>query len=399
MATPISKISPQLFDNIQYGFVDAVQKAFETVQSDATNLLYVLAALEIALFGLAWAIRQEEAFGLLLLKVVKIGFFFMFILYFPSLVNYLMKGFLLEAYNVASDKGAIFLFHPGKVWEIGFKAGVSMMKLSVEYGTYNIGMSLIYLILGFGLLVMFALIGAQIILVVVLFYLLMMLTLIIMPLGLIKPMEGLFYKAAQSLFKAGARVFTITIILGVSFPLWKAMKLENVSQATGLEKPLGLFFLTLIILFLLSKLPAIMADSIGKLGGNIFDGMFGNGSPSVNVNVASPAGGASFSGHGPVGSVSAGSSMAGGYSGAASGSSISAATTVVSGGSSGGGGSTGSGAPASTSVTVNSTANAASVKGPSKGAGVDQASNVSISKQTLSQIQNTVKQAMGSKDS
>ncbi len=394
MAEQISKLDPKLFDSIQSGFIDAVQKGFDAVQTDATNLFYVLAGLELALFGLAWVIRQEEAFGLLVLKIVKIGLFFAFITYFPALVNYLMQGFLKEAYTVASDKGAIYLFHPGKVWEIGFKAGVSMMKLAVEYGSYNYGMSLIYLILGFGLLFMFTLIGAQIILVVTLFYLLLILTLILIPLGLIKPMEDFFYRAAQSLFKAGARVFTVAIILGVAFTLWKGFKLTNISESTGLEKPMGLFFLTLVILFLLWKLPGIMADSVGRVGGNIFDGIFGSNSTSVNVSGGAPV--SMQGGYSSPGQVSAAASMSGGGFAPASGASIAAATTVVGGAptSVSSGGSSASGA--STNVTVNPTSAAAAINAGNKpkAGGVGQASSVSISKETLNKIQDTVKQAM-----
>ncbi|MDC0535479.1 type IV secretion system protein [Francisellaceae bacterium] len=395
MAEQISKLDPKLFDSIQAGFIDAVQKGFDAVQTDATNLFYVLAGLELALFGLAWVIRQEEAFGLLVLKIVKIGLFFAFITYFPALVNSIMQGFLKEAYTVASDKGAIYLFHPGKVWEIGFKAGVSMMKLAVEYGSYNYGMSLIYLILGFGLLFMFTLIGAQIILVVSLFYLLLILTLILIPLGLIKPMEDFFYQAAQSLFKAGARVFTVAIILGVAFTLWKGFKLTNISETTGLEKPMGLFFLTLVILFLLWKLPGIMADSIGRVGGNIFDGIFGSSSSTVNVSGGQPV--AMQGGYSGGGQVSAAAVMSsGGGAAPVSGASIAAATTVVGGAptSISGGGSSSSGA--APSVTVNATGTAAAVNSgnKAKSGGVDQASSVSISKDTLNKLQDTVKQAM-----
>ena len=394
-------LGAKLFNNIQTGFIEGVQGAFQTVQDDATGLLYVLAGLEMALFGLAWMIRQEEAFGLLIMKVFKIGLFFMFVTYFPALLNYLIQGFLREAYHVATDKGAIFLFHPGKVWEVGFKPGVSMMKLAVEYGTYNFGMSLIYLILGFGSLCMFAIIGAQIILTVVLFYLLMVLALIIIPLGLIKPMENFFYKAAQALFQAGARVFTIAVILGIAFPLWKTLSLKQVSADTGLEKPLALFFLTLVILFLCLKMPAIMARSIGKVGGNLFDGLFGGSSTSVTVSSSGAPSPSPAPAQPAGGQQSVAVSESGGASGAVSGSSLVAATTVVgSSGGSGGGGGGGAAAPAAASVTVSGGATGGATAGKGKGGGVGQASNVtaSISKQTLSKNSGGVQKAMDNKD-
>ena len=392
MAEPISKLDPKLFDSIQTGFIDAVEKGFDAVQTDASKIFFALVTIELVIFGLAWAIRQEEAFGALIFKVIKFGFFYAFIIYFPAFVDFLIKGFLYEAYNIASDKGAIYLFHPGKVWEIGFKAGVSMMKLSVEYGSYNYGMSLIYLILGFGLLTMFTLIAAYIILIVVLFYLSLIVVLLMLPFGVFKAMEDFFYRAAQFLFKVGVQVFTVAIILGVSFTLWKGFKLHDVSASTGLEKPLGLFFLTMVILFLLWKLPSTLSQAVGRVGGNIFDGIFGNSAPSVTVNAP-----AQFSGHsvsGPVGYMATPSGgNVGGHSAAVGGASIAAATTVVSGPatSASSGGSTVSGA---TNVTVNSTATAASLGQKEKSGGVGQASNVSISKDTLSKLQDTVKQAM-----
>ena len=388
MADPDTTIlGIKLLENIQTGFIDKINASLNIVQGYASVLLYSLIIIELVLFGLIWAFRGDNAFGVLVIKVIKIGIFISVIKYFPLLLHVIIDGFTFVGFKIVSDKAAIYLFNPGKVWELGFQAGVSMMRLSVEYGTLNIGMSFIYLILGFGTLLLFAAIGAQIILVVSLFYIMALVVLLLAPFGILKPVEQFFYRSVQALIQAGVRVFTVIIILGVAYALWKTMKVTSVSNSTTLEKPLALFFTSFVFMILLYKLPPIIAEGIGKIGGNLFEGMSGGGATSVSVSTQTPAAMSPAVAQVSAASTVVGSMSAGGMT-VASGGGISASTSVVAAGGSAPAGAT----PGATNVSISGGGAASSnlAGGKSKGVGSASSVNQSISTKTLSKLKNSV---------
>ncbi|MBK2126202.1 type IV secretion system protein [Fangia hongkongensis] len=320
-----SILGTQLLDKIQFGFIEHINAKFSALQSSAVTLLAVVAALELAIFGLVWVIKQDEGVGNLIVKFIKIGFFFVIIQYFPALLQFVLEIFIKVGYIVSPEKSKALLFSPGKVWVIGFKAGVSMLKVSVQYGTFNIGLSMLYLVLGMGLLLIFAAIGAQIIISVVLFYFVAVLSLIIIPLGVLKPLQDLFNRAIQSLLRAGVRLFAVILILGVAFTLFQSLKITSITDSTSLEKPLALFFTSFVLLILLYTLPSYLARAVGKPGGNLFENVSSPHASNVVVNqppaYVNPN----------VSSVQAGSSMQSTQSAANNTVSMQAASTVVSG--------------------------------------------------------------------
>ncbi|MFZ9035032.1 MAG: type IV secretion system protein [Francisellaceae bacterium] len=325
MADMTGPLGPQLLDKIQFGFIEQINAKFSALQNSSVGLLAIVATLEVVIFALAWMIKQDEGFGLLIIKLLKIGIFFFIVNSFPMILQGLLGLFIKVGYIIAPEKSQALLFSPGRFWAMGFKAGVSMMKVSAQYGSFNMGLAMMYLFLGLGMLLIFAAIGAQIIISVVLFYFVSVMTLIIVPLGVLKPLQDMFNRAIQHLIAAGVRLFAVILILGVSFEILKGIKVTSVSQSSDLTKPLALFFSSFILMILVYSLPALLARMVGKPGGNIFEGM--SSPQSSSVNVASPA--VSLSVASPVAaasSIHSVSSMASAASG------VQSAATVVAGG-------------------------------------------------------------------
>ncbi len=374
MADVTSVLGTQLLDKIQFGFIEQINAKFGALQDSALKLLAVVAGLELVIFGLVWIIKQDEGVGNLIVKIIKIGFFFTIVKYFPELLQMILATFIKVGYIVAPEKSQALLYSPGKLWGIGFKAGLSMLKVSVQYGTFNMGLSMLYLVLGMGLLLIFAAIGAQIIISVVLFYFVAVLSLIVVPLGVFKPTQDLFYKAIQHLLRAGVRLLAVVFILGVAFTLFQSLKITSITDSTSLEKPLALFFTSFILLILIYTLPNYLARAVGKPGGNIFQNMVAPAGANVVVNqpaqsthVSVPPLGAAASMHGVAGSSTA------------MGGSVQSGATVISGGSYGSSG--------STNVNVSTTVQGGAISGKRQDKVAD-ASNVnkSISDSTIRKI-------------
>ncbi|MCF6775729.1 type IV secretion system protein [Thiotrichales bacterium 19X7-9] len=391
MADAMQLLGPKLFNTIEVTFITKVNAAIDIVKGYSITILLTIAVLELVLFALAWVIKQDESLGMLAVKVLKIGMIFLFITMFPYILQQLIDGFTLIAFKVSGDEAKGYIFSAGNVWKIGFKGGISMLKLAVEYGTYNVGMSFIYLFLGFGMLIIFALIGAQIILLVSVFYAMALVALLMMPLGAFKPFEDLLHSVIQGVFKASVRVFGLILVLGVGYVVWTSsqLKLPAISATTGLEKPLALFFSSLVILILAYKLPGLLAEGVGKIRSNLFESI--QGQPTVSVSTPVVSG---YQGGGVVTSTVVGGVVQGAQGGAfaASGQGLAAASTITST-------QTPSGATSSASNVNVSSSGAGSAT--AKGAKIGDAASISssISDDTLRKLKATVKQAMNEKPS
>lgn len=87
-------LSPFVFNAIQNSYIQNFSVAFGQISQYALQLFYILAVLEICLFGIIWALKQQEMFGLLLFKIIKLGFVFFLITHFATLLNVLVNGTL-----------------------------------------------------------------------------------------------------------------------------------------------------------------------------------------------------------------------------------------------------------------------------------------------------------------
>lgn len=264
-----SNLTPFVFNTIQNTYISKLSQIFGTINHDAIGLFYILAALEIAFFGVIWALKQQEMVGPFLFKVIKLGVIFFFISNYTTLLNVLLNGFTQVGFSGASNKAIATIFGPDLLWKFGFNSGISLLSLAVQYGTANIAMASIYLMLGFGILILFALIACQIILLVVSFYVLSLLALLLLPFGTFVMTEALFHRSIYGVIKAAAKIFALILIVGIGVGIWTSMDPGAFAQNTTLDQPLGLFFTTLIITILAWRVPALVADAIGEVGSQL----------------------------------------------------------------------------------------------------------------------------------
>ncbi len=414
--------SPMVLSTIENQFIHHFTGGFATIGGYATELFYILAGLEIVLFGLMWAIKQEGGLGLFVFKILKLAVIFFVITQFPRLLQVLIDGFTKAGYGLTGGQGGTSLFNPGHLWNYGFDASIALMKLSVQAATINMALSNIYLILGCGLILLFSLIGAQIILIVTAFYLISLLALLLIPIGAFFASRNFFEHAIDSVFRMGARVFALLVVLGIGESIWSQFDLSSLTEAADsisasantmgavspmassagsaapggltLMIPLGFFIATLVIWVLCIKLPGLVAEVVGQIGGRLSDEFSMGGAGSTegsSVSVAMPAG---------VSQVAAGSSLSGAAGIAVSGTGGSYGAQGVAAASSlqGGGGS--AGGAINVSANVNSTGGGASA--PSAGVGASggdkrktqAGADVGISRETLNKLKSTFKQAM-----
>lgn len=259
-------IDPGVITLIQTTFLQHIQKAFPQVLYYAKNLLYIFAGLELVFFGLIWALQQGGEWQYLFFKVLKIGFILLIIQNAAYLLNIVLQSFVDIGSTVANAQHLSgIIFNPAHLWQYGYDIGLGLLKAATVAN--SMGLSVLLLILGFGILFTFALLGIQIVLVILGFYVIALIALLFMPLGIFEPTSKILGTSIQSVLKAGVRVMVLIMVIGVALIIWNKFGLERgLSEPYNINMPLGLLLSALIFLYLSVKLPKIAANIVGDIG-------------------------------------------------------------------------------------------------------------------------------------
>ena len=195
---------------VQDVIVAQLQAGFERVQAVAWPLLYGFAVLELVLVGLGIALGQRAVAGELIGKIIKIGFIVFLIHNYGTLLQAILAGFSWIGEGVGG--GSVMatvqdaMARPGQLWSLGYDPALRLFDVAAKADAQQPGIALIYTVLGFGLLLSFGLIAAQVVFAIVAFYGVALVGLLLVPLGIFRPTEGLLDRALGQILAAAARV-------------------------------------------------------------------------------------------------------------------------------------------------------------------------------------------------
>src|SRR3989338_4537188 len=268
-------IDPGAITFAQTMFLDNIMSVFGVVSGYALDLLYIFAAIEIVIFGLLWAFGQS-GWDRFFFKVLKIGLIFFIIQNYSYLADVIVRSLVQVGGAVAHTKELeSFIFNPAKLWQYGYNEGVMLLKLAATGS--NIGLPMLYIMLGSGILMVFGLLGIQVVLQLSGFYLVEMTSLLFIPFGTFTPAQGMFNRSVQSVLKAAVRVMVIIMVIGVAVTVWSSFALTSVTPdhlpiPFNINQPLGLFFTGLLFLYLAIRLPKMAAESVGSISMRLIEG-------------------------------------------------------------------------------------------------------------------------------
>ena len=281
-------LDPGVVTQVAGAFIEKLQVAWLAVANYAYNSLYLFAAFELVIFGLLWALQRNVGIERLFFRVIKIGLIFFIISNYSWLIEVILRSFTQIAGDVVDfETLKSFLSDPSKLWQFGYDAGVNLLKMATH--EQGLGLALIQIILGLGILFNFGYLGIEVVLQLVGFYLVALGGLIVLPFGVFEPTRKLFDEGVRSLIKAGMRLMTTMIIVGVMVAIWNQFDLTPITETTAfnLNLPLGLFFSALLALSLVKYLPKMMGEMVGNLSGMIFADK--ERSAHINVDQAAPS--------------------------------------------------------------------------------------------------------------
>lgn len=247
---------------VQTTFITHINHAFYLVAHYASNLLFLFAAFEVVVFGLLYAFGQNSSWGELFFKVIKIGLIFFIIQNYAWLLSIVINSFAQIGGLVANTSQlSKYIFNPALIWQVGYNVGLGLLQIVATSSDF--GLVILLSTLGFGILFVFGLLGIQIVVQLVGFYLVALMALITLPLGAFNPSANMFDRSVQAVLKAGVRVAVLIIIIGLVITTWHSFDLINSTAKYNINKILGLFFTSLLFLYLAIKLPSYAANAIG----------------------------------------------------------------------------------------------------------------------------------------
>jgi P-type conjugative transfer protein TrbL len=258
-------IDPAAISFAQNTFLQHINSAFGIVTHYALNLLYLFTVLEIVVFGLMWAVKQNVEWGELLWKILKIGLIFFVIQNYAWFLETIVKSFAQVGGAVANVKNlSKLIFNPALLWQYGYDLSLGLLQ-AATLGN-SIGLILIQSFLGMGLLLIFGLLGIQIVVQIVGFYLVALTGLILAPFGIFVPSANMFENVVRNVFRAGVRVMVLIMVIGVGVAILGAYEpIEVSADKMNISQPLGLFFVALLLLCLAWRLPQLAAEVVGNM--------------------------------------------------------------------------------------------------------------------------------------
>lgn len=281
-------IDPSTITLIQSTFLGNINTAFSTIAHYAFNLLYLFAALELVVLGLAWILQRNIGWDKLFFKVIKIGLIFFVIQNYHWILDTIIRSFAQLAGVIIKDATTTeYIFNPAKIWQYGYDVGVHLLQLAT--GSEHFGLIMILISLGIGILLVFGLLGIQVVVQIVSFYLVSLGALILLPFGAFTPSYNMFDRAARAVLQAGLRLMALIAIIGIAVVVWNGFELTDLATTTNfnINQPLGLFFTALLFLCLTLYLPKIISEAVGNITSVLLDG----GAPiitTVRESIATP---------------------------------------------------------------------------------------------------------------
>ena len=265
-------IDPGVVTLIQSAFLEHLNVGFSIATRYAFNLLYLFAAIELAILGIAWALQRDTGWNKLFFKIIKIGLIFFVIQNYSWILSTIVTSFAkLSGTVVNSDTIAQYVFNPAKIWKYGYDTGVYFLQLASNSNL--LGPTMIQICLGMGILLVFGLLGIQMVVQMVSFYLVSFGALIFLPFGALSASSNMLDKSVQSVLQAGARLMTLIIIIGIAVTTWEEFNVAELATTTNfnINQPLGLFFTALLFLCLAFYLPKIVGQAVGEISSSILE--------------------------------------------------------------------------------------------------------------------------------
>lgn len=251
-------IDPGFISYFQGDFLNQLAHIFKITNQYALRLLYIFLILEIVVLGFMVALGGDFDSSWLFSKILLIGLVIFILKNYSYLLGTLLQSLLGIGTKAANGlEGLDLIENPVHIWKYGYDIGIRLLFLATK--SSGIGLILIYLSLGFGIIITSGLLVIQITLILFGFYFLALSGLIILPLTVFYPMRSLLGAVLTGLLDFGLRIMVLLIILAIAIGIID--QYDFVTEGANLNQFFGLLFFFLAVFMMARYLP----KAAGKL--------------------------------------------------------------------------------------------------------------------------------------
>lgn len=301
MVTPTDGILTDMMNT----FVQVFSAGFGLLTPKANTVLGSLAAIEIAIAGLFWALRGENFTAAFIKKLLHIGFFVFLVANWQALSKDVADSFVMAG-STAANGSNVNLRDPSWIVDQGLMVSQPISDKLDQMSTTsnpltvlsNLGQLIQYGIALIIILIAFFIIAIQCFITFVEFYIVAVLGLILVPFGVSKHTAFLAEKAIGAVLSQGVKLMVLAFILSVVHPLLVSMTLP---AEPSLKNAYEMVLTALAIAMLAVHAPALAGGLL-------------SGSPSLHAGSAAGVAvgaGAAMAGMGMAGIAARGAASAG----------------------------------------------------------------------------------------
>lgn len=180
-------------------------------------LMWTLAAIEIVLIGMYWALSGNEQILSVIKKILFFGFWLWLIQNFPSLVNIVISSFANAGLTAGGQAGNLALiWDPSRIAGYGLTAAQPIINHINSLGITDVGQAIVLGLAALGILAAFFVIAIQVFITLLEFYLVSVLVLVLLPFGFLTQTKFLAEKAIGGVISFGIKLMVLAFIVAAA---------------------------------------------------------------------------------------------------------------------------------------------------------------------------------------
>lgn len=268
--------SPTILTDLLTNFIHAFSLGFSNIYNYALYFVGALVTIEIAWFGIKWALGSADGVKELVPKIVTIGFFVFLTKQYVGIVDSILQSFVQAGLAAGNNRlsSAEFL-DPAALMMHGFKASKPLWDSVFEGGVLatvfsgpRLGATLLCSLV---LCISFFIMAMQVILVVIEFYVVTSVGILFIPFGINRHTSFLADRVIAAIITNGLKIMVLAFISSIVFPLvegfsWKPeFELRDLSSVAA-----GSFAIAIIMWRAPAMAASMMTGSAGLNAGNSF---------------------------------------------------------------------------------------------------------------------------------
>ena len=257
-----------MIDQAVLAYMESFKSQSSEITTYAMHLAGILAVISIAL-SLMFTFMQTQDLNSLFAKLIQmvfvIGFFFGMITLCTSWIPDLLSSLM----QIGAKTSGLTSLSPDGIAGQGYYLFVKILKAAWDVGILHAATAIIAIIVAFILLLIYALIAAELALILVKCYAMIMIGPLVFSLGVLEITRPTVMNYFNKILGLGLQLLTMYLILGVGIKqsLHFVDLIKQSTQSTFDLTPLGQIFIGLIIFYIIVKeVPPFVGQISGATG-------------------------------------------------------------------------------------------------------------------------------------